>query len=661
MGRNMTDTNISKEKNEYLKKLDSEYGYRIAKDLLEFKTTQNGFRNAGTPAENEAADWLVTEMKKIGLSAVTKESIDVDAWEFHGATVEMMELGLETMHAGSFSGLEGTKEDGVTCQVVYVGEGTSKDYAGIDVKDKIVLIDTDAYYTYWYNLVFEEAQARGAKAIIAAVTDRGPGTYKDDLITIQNIQGFVDIPAVIMDKKDSEILRNAAKRQGEFTANIQIDVKTTRNAKAHYVYGMIEGRNPESKIIYSAHYDAYWDGFLDNASACGTVMTIAKAMIESGYQPDSTMIFVANGAEEYGRIGSAYDYCVGSTAIVRRHPEWVENTKACFNFELTAHNQMDRFALTATAGYAKWFDKLIGQTKLVEEYQVIPTSIAGADNIIFTKAGIPTCMNISTCFNGDDPESASNYDHTQYDNLERYDAKAFDDVNRIYGILGMMIDRTPIIQMDFHAYTDHFWDNIDIDKLSSLYSNTKELKNLVEEFNELALLAGKSKTGTSHENWNRNKVILEINKMFMSEIYKYNAYSELAIGHLQPYSYVTALDDLIACLIEGNADAVNEVLELDHNYLITAFGREVYEKTVIRAFEKDVPQEWAEGNTIPFPNLYEVMTSVIQKSASGQNPFNEEIQILKAIREDQAKLLCDILNQEKQVIISAKEKLGEWI
>ena len=657
----MTDINISKEKTEYLRKLDSEYGYEIAKELLKFKTIQGGFRNAGTPAENEAADWLAGQMKKIGLSGVTKESLDVDAWEFHGATVDVMGPGFETMHAGSFSGLEGTAENGITGQVVYVGEGTSKDYEGIDAEGKIILIDTDAYYTYWYNLVFEEAQARGAKAIIATVKDRGPGTYKDDLITIQNIQGFVDIPAVMMNKKDSEILRNAVKEQEKLTANIKIDVKTTKRAKAHYVYGMIEGKHPESKIIYSAHYDAYWDGFLDNASACGTVLTIAKAMIESGYRPDSTIIFVANGAEEYGRAGSAYDYCIGSTAMVKDHPEWVENTKACFNFELTAHNQLDRFAITVTAGYAKWFDKLIGQTGLVGEYTVIPTSISGADNIVFTKAGIPTCMNISTCFNGDDPKSASNYDHTQYDNPERYDAKAFDEVNRIYGVLGMLIDKAPVIEMDFHAYTDGFWDGVDMQRLSSSYSDTEELVDILKEFNELTLRIGEPDTGDSHKNRDINKSMLEINRMFTNDIYKYNAYSELIIGHLQPYSYVAALDGLIACLEKGDTGAVDKILELDNNYLITTFGKEVYEKTVIHAFDEGVPQEWGEGHTIPFPDMYDVITSVIQKITSGHKVFSQEISILKEIRDEQARLLCDVLDNEMRIIISAKKKLGALI
>ena len=44
-------------------------------------------------------------------------------------------------------------------------------------------------------------------------------------------------------------------------------------------------------------------------------------MVESGYQPDATIVFLANGAEECGKFGTAHD-CVGSTAILKDHPEW---------------------------------------------------------------------------------------------------------------------------------------------------------------------------------------------------------------------------------------------------------------------------------------------------------------------------------------------------
>lgn len=652
----MVNIHTDFDKNDYLKKVDSTYGFTIAKNLLKFRTRADGFRNAGTLAEREAAELLALQMKEIGLADVTVEGFDVDKWEFHDATVEISKPGVSLIHAGSFSGLDGTGPDGITGQLVYVGEGTAKDYEGLDVEGKIVLIDTDAYYTYWYNLLFEEAQARGAKAAIAAVTDRGPGTYKENLITIQNIQGFVDIPAIMLNKRDSILLREAAKNDRELKVTVNVDVETSCGAEAHYVHGRIKGNNPESIILLSAHYDAYWEGFLDNASACGTVMTIAKAMLESGYNPDSTIIFVMNGAEEYGRKGSAFDYCVGATAIARQHPEWIDNAKACFNFELTAHSQVEKFSVTVTAGYEKWFSKLLEQTGLIDNYSVIPTSMSGADHIVFTKAGAPTCMNISTCFNGDDPESASNYDHTQYDNPDRYDATAFDEVNKVYGLLGILIDSTSVIELDIEPYIKDFWEGIDIDTISSLYRDVHKIDALLREINSLTETIRSKHVEKHITDWDISRTLLEINRLFTKDIYKYNAFTELIIGHMQPYMYVKVLSTLIDNLKTGSTEGIDAVLELDNNYLITAFSRDVYEKTVIRSYEKDVPQEWGEGNTIPFPDLYDVVKSVINKQKSGNCIFDEEIDLLNTIVKEQQQLLCDLLDTEMKTLCSVKSK-----
>ena len=132
----------------YLQKVDSDYGFSVAKKLISFRNTEKGFRLAGTRAENEAADWIAEEMKSIGLQEVTKESLRADSWDFREATVTVLSPNKsESMEVCSFTFLEGTAPEGITGEVVYVGDGTRGNYQGIDVKDKIVLIDTDAYYT----------------------------------------------------------------------------------------------------------------------------------------------------------------------------------------------------------------------------------------------------------------------------------------------------------------------------------------------------------------------------------------------------------------------------------------------------------------------------------------------------------------------------------
>ena len=138
----------------YLNSVDSDYGFSVAKKLISFRNTEKGFRLAGTPAEDEAADWIVEEMKRIGLQEVTKEELCADSWDFREATVTVLSSEKPAvMEACSFSFLEGTEAEGVAGEVVYVGDGTKDNYKGIDVDGKIVLIDTwcESSHIYGYG------------------------------------------------------------------------------------------------------------------------------------------------------------------------------------------------------------------------------------------------------------------------------------------------------------------------------------------------------------------------------------------------------------------------------------------------------------------------------------------------------------------------------
>lgn len=670
--------NIRLYEEKFLDHLDSEYGFSIAKKLLTFKTNKDGFRLAGTPAENEAADWIKEEMLKIGLKDVTKESFPVDAWKFNSARVDVISPSeiSQTLEAGPFTGIKGTSPEGITGEVLYVGAGTKNDYENIDATDKIVLIDTDAYHTYWYNIIFEQAEARGAKAIIATVLDSGPGTYNEDLITVQDVQGFVNIPAVMINKKDGDMLRSSLKNNVNITVNIKSNIDITYDAKGHYVYGKILGKNPESQIMLGGHYDAYWDGFLDNASSLGSMLTIAKAMIDSEYKPENTIVFIINGAEEFGKANCYFDYCTGANAIMKMHPEWIEKTLLYTNFELTAINQIEKFSLTVSGCYNKLFNSLLKQLNLCKEHNVITSSMAGADNIVFMKSGIPSCMNICTSFSGCDPELIANYDHTKYDNIDRFDSETFELNNRIYGLINLIIDNTILIPFDLSAYTKSFWKDIQIDKLKSLYPKFEEVDNEIKEFNKIAetiyefcantnLLtlssisneeSKKIKSDSRHQGWIINKILLKVNKILIKEIYKYNAFSDLIIGHKQPYDYVVSIDDLIHAMETGHINNELSNLEsLDNNYLIKLFDKDVYDKTAIYAFDASVPQEWGEGETLKFPNLYNVISEINAKIESCDTNFEDEIDTLKIIRKEQHNLLVETLEKEGQSVMLAKQ------
>ena len=93
---------------------------------------------------------------------------------------------------------------------------------------------------------------------------------------------------------------------------LKTTVKTTQVAVRN-VLGIIEGKSPDKIIVLGAHYDHMgmgngyiWNGADDNASGTVGVMTLARAIMETGIKPESTIIIALWTAEEEGFLGSRY-------------------------------------------------------------------------------------------------------------------------------------------------------------------------------------------------------------------------------------------------------------------------------------------------------------------------------------------------------------------
>lgn len=90
-----------------------------------------------------------------------------------------------------------------------------------------------------------------------------------------------------------------------------IDCQFIENYKSKNIIGKIEGKDKDSIIVITAHYDhlgkvgkAYFPGASDNAS--GTAFLLEMAKYFSQNQPEYTLIFIAFAAEEAGLVGSQY-------------------------------------------------------------------------------------------------------------------------------------------------------------------------------------------------------------------------------------------------------------------------------------------------------------------------------------------------------------------
>jgi Zn-dependent M28 family amino/carboxypeptidase len=249
-------------------------------------------------------------------------------------------------------------------QVVFAGFGIVapqyhwNDYAGLDVKGKVVLVmvndpgfydstkfkgHTMTYYGRW-TYKFEEAARQGAKGCLVihntaaasypfSVVQSSNGGVKLHLDTRSSPQYQLAVQGWITEGtckrllsaagKDSSLFKQAG--QADFKP-VPLDVRLSASlkvkevyAQSHNVIAKITGsKRPDEYIIYSAHWDhlgigkpdtrgdSIYNGAADNASGSASLLEIARAFKSLPDKPERTIIFLAVTAEEQGLLGSAY-------------------------------------------------------------------------------------------------------------------------------------------------------------------------------------------------------------------------------------------------------------------------------------------------------------------------------------------------------------------
>jgi hypothetical protein len=369
--------------------------------------TTLGFRLAGTPADNAAADYIQAKFQAMGLANVREEGVPVDAWNMQGAWVQ---VNGRTMAASQFDGVPGTKGP-ITAPIVYVGMGTEADYAGKDVTGKLVLVDLELD-DFWMNFVGHEAAVHGA---VGVVTTYNKNTYP--WYAMPNSLGANDgeydmsfAPLVYISRADGAWLRSlVAAGPVSATLNSAVDITmhdfaTPANGGLGFnVVGEIPGTDPNAKaILIAAHHDAHFRAGLDDTGAVSNMLMIAKAMKLSGYHPKRTIIFLATTGEEFGYTNCWYDWCAGAwyAATVTHGPQSADpwtgpdgKLAAMINLELMARKGAVLSVGSSTA-LAPWIKAAAKESPSLLPYGIkVETPISSwEDGWTFTAAGVPAMV-----------------------------------------------------------------------------------------------------------------------------------------------------------------------------------------------------------------------------------------------------------------------------
>jgi Peptidase family M28/PDZ domain/PA domain len=445
-------------------------------------------RLTGTPGERLAAEYLISQLERIGARPLPGQSGFRLPFEFTAGTKDggasltltcvdgqvsaAVSRCKTTLGQGAIGTLAFSDDGEVTGPAVFAGYGivvpdtqdfSYDSYAGLDVKDKIVVVlryypeDADAktkgILQRYSDLRFKAmaARQRGAKAILVVTGPNSPNAGELIPMTFDTaLSGSGIVAASITGAVGSMLLDGTGKVLADVQRSLdsgnphvtgfdiagkELQVKTAvvREKRTGYnIVGHLPASGPVAGIAkpwiaLGAHYDHLGHGENgssladktdagrihagadDNASGSAAVLAVGEIL--AGQPRRRNVMLQFWSGEELGLIGS--------TAFVNTPPVPLDQLAAYFNFDMVGRMQDNKLSVQATGTSESWA-RIIEQANVAAGFdlQVQPDPFQPTDVASFNQASVPS-LNYFTGTHADYHRPSDTADKIAYDDLDR--------------------------------------------------------------------------------------------------------------------------------------------------------------------------------------------------------------------------------------------------
>ncbi len=314
----------------------------IFRDVEEVCATPH--RRAGTGHGHRAEEYVAERFREIGLCDVTKDPIDITLWDALNWKLLIHSHGEEIDFPAFYVVNTGfTGPEGVQGEMVYVGTGTARDFAKVEVKGKIVVAEIPfptlplglvnrvlggGFYTsdpqgglrlssrhtlafarpnfpnqYGEEIhpesVYWMAQRRGARGMVL-ILENHPGDTNRHYGPYDGV--MKPMPALYVSGYQGDRLRSLAR--GGARATVVLEGSEEPGVTSN-VWGLLPGESSET-ILVSTHHDAPFRGATEDGTGVAQVLAQAKAW---SAVPErlrrKTLLFVITTGHLYRGIGAA--------------------------------------------------------------------------------------------------------------------------------------------------------------------------------------------------------------------------------------------------------------------------------------------------------------------------------------------------------------------
>jgi len=331
-------------------------------------------RAPGTPGYQMAVDYVVDKLKSLNVKPAGENGTWVQTVRFKKAFTNDALMTIDGSTAELSKGTDynispnpASPKVSMSGQLVFVGYGASEpklgydDYAGVDVKGKIVVIisgspdnfsSSVSAHTKNAAAILKAASDHGAVGVLVASTDsvvRGPRggggggnrgvnnivDEKGNVVVSRTYYGSINVYGTMGYRLFNSLVQKAGKnlqsivpqlkagKPNSFALNTGVKIaytSTYQDFLSYNVVGTIEGTDAKLKkeyVVHSAHLDhlgvgrpvegdSIYNGAHDNASGVASVLAIAKIYKEIKVKPKRSILFILMTGEELGDMGSSY-------------------------------------------------------------------------------------------------------------------------------------------------------------------------------------------------------------------------------------------------------------------------------------------------------------------------------------------------------------------
>jgi len=344
----------------------------LKKDLYAFADAHFKGRSAGTLDELKASMWLAEKYRAIGLLPAGDDGTYLQfftMWRNQISENSSIRINNKKMNLWKDITVAQMANININAPITYLGNAENIDTATVDVKNKVVAFNASSKginlnvslptWRYSRSVLAKYGMPlirKGAAAIIIVADDIAEKAWDDanenfkrgsyDIEGGPNTQVNTIVPVLWLHQNEKATFNG---NNAVLEANLVVEKYPYPSVN---IVGKIEGTDPKLKseyLLYSGHQDAHgirnainndstYYGADDNGSVDVAMLANARAFVK--YPAKRSILFVIQGAEERGLLGSRY---------YSSHPTVpIKNIVAVLNGDMIGRNNIDSAAVLGT-------------------------------------------------------------------------------------------------------------------------------------------------------------------------------------------------------------------------------------------------------------------------------------------------------------------------